>query len=88
MLNYPWTTRIDANRYDPYVPRDDPSSGSGSGGAGAGGAAPNSSMQKAREEIERTKQIMESNIRNVAERGDRLDALRDKTGEFGLLVLI
>ena len=39
-------------------------------------------MQKAKDEIERTKKIMEDNIRNVAERGDRLDSLRDKTGEF------
>lgn len=42
-------------------------------------------MQKAKDEIERTKKIMEDNIRNVAERGDRLDSLRDKTGELALI---
>jgi hypothetical protein len=79
----------DANRYDPYVPRDGTPSGSGGPSSGpAGGTNPNNtSMQKAKDEIERTKKIMEDNIRNVAERGDRLDALRDKTGEWKLSFL-
>jgi len=55
--------------YDPYVPK---------GGADnqAGGVSRTQALQG---EIDATVQVMRKNIENVAQRGDRLDVLQDKT---------
>ncbi len=61
--------------YDPYLPR---------GGSAAGGPAPaagNSKTAAIQQQIDDTVGIMRENITKVAERGERLDQLQDKTGE-------
>lgn len=55
--------------YDPYVPRGGPSSGT---------SGKTAAIQA---QIDDTVDIMKSNINKVAERGERLDDLQDKTGE-------
>ncbi|KAH8823387.1 synaptobrevin-domain-containing protein [Flagelloscypha sp. PMI_526] len=57
--------------YDPYVPRG----GSSSGGAGQG----NAKTAAIQQQIDDTVGIMRDNITKVAERGERLDSLQDKT---------
>ena len=60
--------------YDPYLPRG----GSSSNPAGAG----NSKTAAIQAQIDDTVGIMRENITKVAERGERLDQLQDKTGTF------
>ncbi|KAH8915438.1 synaptobrevin [Atractiella rhizophila] len=57
--------------YDPYIP----------GGSGPqGGAKPgNAKTQAIQQQIDDTVGIMRENITKVADRGERLDALQDKT---------
>ncbi|KAF8331483.1 uncharacterized protein EI90DRAFT_3058054, partial [Cantharellus anzutake] len=57
--------------YDPYVPRGDPS------GAPRPGNSKTAAIQA---QIDNTVDIMKSNINKVAERGERIDDLQDKTG--------
>ncbi len=57
--------------YDPYVPR-------GSSGPPAGGPSKTAAIQQ---QIDDTVGIMRENITKVAERGERLDTLQDKTGK-------
>jgi len=78
--------------YDPYVPSP-PGSQPGSGGRqpGSGGAAPGSGggaqgsgsnrTAAIQAEIDNTVNIMQDNIKKVAERGERLESLQDKTGQ-------
>jgi vesicle-associated membrane protein 4 len=58
---------MSADKYDPYVPRD-----------GAAGGPP-SKTQQIQKQIDDTVGIMRENISQVAQRGERLDALQDKT---------
>ena len=60
--------------YDPYLPRGGSSTG------GAGPAAGNSKTAAIQQQIDDTVGIMRENITKVAERGERLDSLQDKTG--------
>ena len=65
--------------YDPYLPR---------GGSSTGGAPPaagNSKTAAIQQQIDDTVGIMRENITKVAERGERLDQLQDKTGAYSSL---
>lgn len=64
--------------YDPYVPRN----GSSSNPAGPSQGNPKTAAIQA--QIDDTVGIMRENITKVAERGERLDSLQDKTGWDGL----
>ena len=65
--------------YDPYLPR-----GGSSTGAGAGPAAGNSKTAAIQQQIDDTVGIMRENITKVAERGERLDQLQDKTDNLAV----
>uniref|UniRef100_A0A8H7XSQ5 V-SNARE coiled-coil homology domain-containing protein n=1 Tax=Psilocybe cubensis TaxID=181762 RepID=A0A8H7XSQ5_PSICU len=67
--------------YDPYVPRD----GSGPSAGPSQGNAKTAAIQA---QIDDTVGIMRENITKVAERGERLDSLQDKTGESDSVVLV
>ncbi|CAG8572370.1 12168_t:CDS:2, partial [Racocetra fulgida] len=60
--------------YDPYVPKD-----------GTAGGPPSKTAQ-IQKQIDETVGIMRDNINRVAERGERLDALQDKTDKLFTLV--
>lgn len=62
--------------YDPYLPRGG-SSSNPTGAPRPGGNAKTAAIQA---QIDDTVDIMKSNINKVAERGERLDDLQDKTG--------
>ncbi|KAF7324640.1 Synaptobrevin-like protein [Mycena kentingensis (nom. inval.)] len=68
--------------YDPYVPRSGSaglpsgSAGLSSGGPSSGGNPRTAAIQN---QIDDTVGIMRDNINKVAERGERLDSLQDKT---------
>ncbi|KZT53600.1 synaptobrevin, partial [Calocera cornea HHB12733] len=69
--------------YDPYVPRG--SSSSGAPPAASGPAAPGNSKTAAiQQQIDDTVGIMRENITKVAERGERIDVLRDKTDNLAM----
>ncbi|KAG8935163.1 SNAP receptor, synaptobrevin [Tulasnella sp. 417] len=66
--------------YDPYVPR---------GGEAPSGNAPrpapgNSKTAALQADIDRTVDLMQKNIAKVAERGERLDDLQDKTDNLAV----
>jgi hypothetical protein len=64
--------------YDPYVPRG------GAGGSSGNPQGGNNKTAAIQQQIDDTVGIMRENITKVAERGERLDSLQDKTGEsFG-----
>ncbi|GAA5858044.1 hypothetical protein JCM8547_006676 [Rhodosporidiobolus lusitaniae] len=69
--------------YDPYVPGSNPNvPGGGPGpsdGTGAKAGGGNSKTAQIQQQIDDTVGIMRENITKVAERGERLDALQDKT---------
>jgi len=65
--------------YDPYLPRGGSSTGAG---AQTGGNAKTAAIQR---QIDDTVGIMRDNITKVAERGENLNSLQDKTGEYSLL---
>lgn len=67
--------------YDPYLPRN--GSSSNPSGPSQGGNAKTAAIQA---QIDDTVEIMRDNISKVAERGERLDSLQDKTGALGLLL--
>lgn len=58
--------------YDPYIPGNNP----------AGPAPSNAKTAAIQAQIDDTVGIMRENITKVSERGERLDALQDKTGRF------
>ncbi|BFZ64120.1 Vesicle membrane receptor protein (v-SNARE) [Saitoella coloradoensis] len=67
--------------YDPYIPA---AGGSGTGTSGApaaaaGGRQGNPKTAAIQQQIDDTVGIMRENINKVAERGERLDSLQDKT---------
>ena len=65
--------------YDPYLPRGGSSANpSGEPGRPQG----NNKTAAIQQQIDDTVGIMRENITRVAERGERLDVLQDKTGEF------
>jgi len=63
--------------YDPYVPRQ----GGGSSSTGGAGNAKTAAIQA---QIDDTVGIMRENITKVAERGERLDSLQDKTDNLAI----
>ncbi|KAL1669881.1 synaptobrevin-domain-containing protein [Schizophyllum commune] len=65
----------DYTPYDPYVPRNGGASGS------TGGNAKTAAIQA---QIDDTVGIMRENITKVAERGERLDSLQDKTDNLAV----
>lgn len=60
--------------YDPYIP----------GGQPAGPTKGNAKTQAIQAQIDDTVGIMRDNITKVAERGERLDALQDKTDNLAV----
>ncbi|EFI26652.1 hypothetical protein CC1G_15423 [Coprinopsis cinerea okayama7 len=67
--------------YDPYLPR----AGSSSGNPGStGGGAGNAKTAAIQAQIDDTVGIMRENITKVAERGERLDSLQDKTDNLAV----
>lgn len=66
--------------YDPYLPRG--GSSANTAGAGRAGTSQTAHIQQ---QIDETVGAMRDNIARVAERGERLDALQDKTGTWLLL---
>ncbi|GAA6030965.1 hypothetical protein JCM8097_008959 [Rhodosporidiobolus ruineniae] len=89
--DYPSTTDFNdmSEPYDPYIPGSNPNqpgggpgpaaSGSSGGGAKPSGGAGNNKTAAIQQQIDDTVGIMRENITKVAERGERLDALQDKT---------
>ncbi|TEB21756.1 synaptobrevin, partial [Coprinellus micaceus] len=65
--------------YDPYVPR----AGSSNGGTGQPGQG-NAKTAAIQAQIDDTVGIMRENITKVAERGERLDSLQDKTDNLAV----
>ncbi|GAA5837003.1 hypothetical protein JCM9279_007729 [Rhodotorula babjevae] len=66
--------------YDPYVPGGNPNMpGGGPGPSGSTGGGKNNKTAQIQQQIDDTVGIMRENITKVAERGERLDALQDKT---------
>jgi vesicle-associated membrane protein 4 len=67
--------------YDPYLPRG----GSSTGGAPAAGPSQGNAKTAAiQAQIDDTVGIMRENITKVAERGERLDSLQDKTDNLAV----
>ncbi|KAJ7054132.1 synaptobrevin-domain-containing protein [Mycena amicta] len=66
--------------YDPYLPRNGSAGGPSAGGS-QGGNAKTAAIQA---QIDDTVGIMRENITKVAERGERLDALQDKTDNLAV----
>ncbi|KAK1758734.1 synaptobrevin-domain-containing protein [Echria macrotheca] len=60
--------------YDPYIPSG--------GGAPQGGAAGNTRTQALQAQIDDTVGVMRDNINKVSQRGERLDALQNKTDDL------
>ncbi|EMD36544.1 hypothetical protein CERSUDRAFT_115577 [Gelatoporia subvermispora B] len=66
--------------YDPYLPRG----GSSSNPPGGPGAPGNTRTAAIQQQIDDTVGIMRDNITKVAERGERLDQLQDKTDNLAV----
>ncbi|KAG0149616.1 hypothetical protein CROQUDRAFT_669134 [Cronartium quercuum f. sp. fusiforme G11] len=64
-----------AEPYDPYIP---------GGQTGPTGKPGNVKTQEIQQQIDNTVGIMRDNITKVAERGERLDALQDKTDNLAV----
>ncbi|KAJ6618116.1 synaptobrevin-domain-containing protein [Mycena sp. CBHHK59/15] len=64
--------------YDPYLPRNGSSSNPTPGGQG------NAKTAAIQAQIDDTVGIMRENITKVAERGERLDSLQDKTDNLAV----
>ncbi|WWC57787.1 uncharacterized protein I303_100322 [Kwoniella dejecticola CBS 10117] len=76
------TRTMSAEPYDPYIPAGSsaPQPAAGAGGSGAqGGGQQNKKIAAIQQQIDETVNTMHDNIQRVAERGERLDALQDKT---------
>ncbi|KAH7890459.1 synaptobrevin-domain-containing protein [Phlebopus sp. FC_14] len=65
--------------YDPYLPRN--GSSSNAPGSSQGGNSKTAAIQQ---QIDDTVGIMRENITKVAERGERLDSLQDKTDNLAV----
>ncbi|KAF5381617.1 hypothetical protein D9615_005409 [Tricholomella constricta] len=66
--------------YDPYVPRNGSSSNTNPAGSSQG----NPKTAAIQAQIDDTVGIMRENITKVAERGERLDSLQDKTDNLAV----
>ncbi|KAJ6446823.1 Ferric/cupric reductase transmembrane component 7 [Purpureocillium lavendulum] len=64
--------------YDPYIPSG------GQAGSQQGGAPGNPRTQALQAQIDDTVGVMRDNIKNVARRGEQLDALQDKTDNLAV----
>ncbi|KAN0132018.1 Synaptobrevin domain containing protein [Lactarius tabidus] len=64
--------------YDPYLPRN----GSSANAEGSSGA--NNKTTHIQAQINETVDVMRDNIQKVAERGERLDSLQDKTDNLAV----
>ncbi|KIJ16231.1 hypothetical protein PAXINDRAFT_168753 [Paxillus involutus ATCC 200175] len=64
--------------YDPYLPRN------GSSSNAAGSSQGNPKTAAIQQQIDDTVGIMRENITKVAERGERLDSLQDKTDNLAV----
>ncbi|KAG8994937.1 SNAP receptor, synaptobrevin [Tulasnella sp. JGI-2019a] len=71
---------MESEPYDPYVPRPG-ASGGPTGEAPRPGNAKTAALQA---DIDHTVGIMRDNITKVAERGERLDSLQDKTDNLAV----
>lgn len=70
--------------YDPYIPGSNPNAPAGGPGPNPSSSASSSADPRTaaiQQQINDTVGIMRDNISKVAERGERLDVLQDKTGE-------
>ncbi|KAJ6551311.1 synaptobrevin-domain-containing protein [Mycena capillaripes] len=67
--------------YDPYLPRNGAAGGPPAGGSQGQGNAKTAAIQA---QIDSTVDIMRENITKVAERGERLDSLQDKTDNLAV----
>ncbi|SPN99991.1 probable synaptobrevin (v-SNARE) homolog [Cephalotrichum gorgonifer] len=65
--------------YDPYIP-----SGQAGGNAPGGGQGGNNRTQALQAQIDDTVDVMRDNINKVSQRGERLDALQDKTDNLAV----
>ncbi|WOO82831.1 Synaptobrevin 1 [Vanrija pseudolonga] len=71
--------------YDPYIPSGSASGGGAGPSSGAAGNNPqNKKIADIQAQIDSTVDIMHQNITKVAERGERLDALQDKTDNLAV----
>ncbi|GAA6015226.1 hypothetical protein JCM8202_002387 [Rhodotorula sphaerocarpa] len=68
-----------SDHYDPYIPGSNPNQPGGGPGPAASTSGTGTKTQAIQQEIDATVGIMRDNITKVAERGERLDALQDKT---------
>jgi len=66
--------------YDPYLPRN----GASGGGPAAGPSQGNGKTAAIQAQIDDTVGIMRENITKVAERGERLESLQDKTDNLAV----
>jgi Synaptobrevin len=78
-----WMARSEP--YDPYLPRGGAAGSSSGATRAAGGSTQTAHIQK---QIDETVSAMRDNIASVAERGERLDALQDKTGEYWVFLVV
>ncbi|KAK8844581.1 hypothetical protein IAR55_006428 [Kwoniella newhampshirensis] len=65
--------------YDPYIPSGSSAPAAGGSSGATGGGPQNKKIADIQSQINETVDVMHSNITKVAERGERLDALQDKT---------
>lgn len=66
--------------YDPYIP----GGGSSNNPTGAPKAGGNAKTQAIQQEIDATVGVMRDNLTKITERGERLDALQDKTDNLAV----
>jgi len=70
-----------SEQYDPYLPRGGSSTGAAKAEAQTGGNAKTAAIQR---QIDDTVGIMRDNITKVAERGENLHSLQDKTDNLAV----
>nr|XP_031859860.1 uncharacterized protein CI109_004708 [Kwoniella shandongensis]KAA5526932.1 hypothetical protein CI109_004708 [Kwoniella shandongensis] len=70
--------------YDPYIPSGSAPAAGGSSGDIGGGGQQSKKIADIQSQINETVDVMHKNITQVAERGERLDALQDKTDNLAV----
>ncbi|GAA6025624.1 hypothetical protein JCM11491_007148 [Sporobolomyces phaffii] len=71
---------LSSEPYDPYIPGSNPNApGGGPGPSGSSSSGGDTRTAAIQQQINDTVGIMRDNISKVAERGERLDVLQDKT---------
>ncbi|GAA5843328.1 hypothetical protein JCM3766R1_003666 [Sporobolomyces carnicolor] len=81
-LEAAYTYRVSSEPYDPYIPGSNPNAPAGGPGPNPSSSASSSADPRTaaiQQQINDTVGIMRDNISKVAERGERLDVLQDKT---------